>query len=183
MTMRGNTVSLKCIDRRFINVLLLGAVTFFCLSFVRAYAEPPSAVSLFEGFDCSKCLQGVDQCSELKTRKDFTVADVWGTKFEQYEREGMCVDTVHGDFCEPPYHDFILYSFSKVRFLRDDLKLAPGNRFSTHLTREAYSSEEWNTKHWEGIKLRPGARYRVLLLNKRIFSEYPNIVLACEIDH
>lgn len=169
--------------RSFFNVLALRIAVFFCLSFISAYAESPSALSFFEGFDCAMCLGNEAECGRLMDHRYFTVADVWGTKFEGYESEGFCVPPVDVFACEPPYVDVLLYSFTKVRFLRDNLKLAPGNQFSTFRARAASRIEEWDTDKWEGVVLRPGVRYRVLLLSRGDPTHHPSIDLACEFHH
>lgn len=153
----------------------------FCVLLVGAYAEASTAESLFAGVDCTKCMSWGPQCSYLKHRTDFTVAEVSDPKFLGYELKGMCVPSVDAPGCDAPFTDVLQYTFGTVRFLRNDLSLSPNDRFSAVRVRFSNSAEKWDADRWDGISLHPGGRYLILMTGIHRLTLHPSILLACEI--
>lgn len=158
-------------------IMWIGALALIFLS-TQAAAGEPGAEAYFA--ECSKCMQNGPQCRELARRNRFTVAEVSEPHLEGHAYRDFCFRGVDELACiTGPMHTKALYTFRSVHFVRNDLGLSPEQALSASYI---YLAEDGPT-NWYGIKLRDGARYRILMTGDHLSASTSTIQIACELPH
>lgn len=161
-----------------------------CLAEV-ATSEPLLAgKTQLNNFDCSKCMPRTGkepfitslcqvcnsvQCDLITYPKPLTVFVATRPQFEQYSVD-TCLD-LNMD-CKTKYYE-ALYSFSEVKFVRNDLDLPKNLKISARSIEEVGRPDRWY-----GSRMDENRQYLVVTNGRKaLFSKEVSVSMICEIPH